>query len=834
MCLYSSFLGLPDPRFAGLSPKPQYAESRNFKTTHVKIELDLDIPKKTVSGVCTTSFKSMNGKSSLILKAHHFKLLYVKDTKGKLLKYTYDDSKIEITTDAEADKEITVVIGYKLQDPKLWIYFVGPDKHYPDKPVQVWSHSESEDAPYWFPTQDLPNDKSTTEVVVTVPNNLMAVSNGTLLKSSENKKEKTKTFHWKMSKPHSPYLVSFAVGDFEELKDKWKNVPVIYYCQKGRGDDIKRAFGKTPQMIDFFSNKIGVSYPYEKYAQVAAVDFIFGGMEHTTVTTQTDDALHDERAHEEAKYFSEGLCAHELAHQWFGDLITCKDWSHLWLNESFATYFDALYMEHERGNDEFLYELFQNAESYFSEDKEKYRRPIVTNLFRRPNDLVDRHTYQKGSIILHMLRNALGDKLWWKVIKNYVQKNQDKAVETLDFIEAIEDVTGMNMKKFFDQWIFSAGHPEYKVLYSWDAKTKDACIHISQNQTSDTPLFSANVKFEFTTRSCTKTFEELVEQKEQILTYKIDSEPLMLRIDPDNVILKRIETVKPLAMWIFQLVNDPNVIGRIMAAGEIAKYGTLKESEILGEAMLKDKFWGVQAEIAALLGQMKNTTAMEYLIKGLSLKHPAARKAVVAALGEFKDPKIIKDIKPLLDDKNSYLVPAEVCRTLGKTKDPSVEPLIMSMLTRASWLDAIRAVAVDGIAHLKGAESIEFLKKYSEYGNEERPRFAAIRNLAIYGKGRKDVLDTLVALTEDKYTLVQISAADALGELRDERAIPVLENLIKDDRDGRIKRAAEDAIKKIYPWLDTDIDSYRASIEVRRELEQKDKDLAAAKRSAEK
>ena len=150
-------------------------------------------------------------------------------------------------------------------------------------------------------------------------------------------------------------------------------------------------------------------------------------------------------------------------------------------------------------------------------------------------------------------------------------------------------------------------------------------------------------------------------------------------------------------------------------------------SGIETDAVLKDKFWGVQAEIAALLGQMKNTTAMEYLIKGLSLKHPAARKAVVAALGEFKDPKIIKDIKPLLDDKNSYLVPAEVCRTLGKTKDPSVEPLIMSMLTRASWLDAIRAVAVDGIAHLKGAESIEFLKKYSEYGNEERPRFAAIR-----------------------------------------------------------------------------------------------------------
>ena len=834
MCLYSSFLGLPDPRFAGLSPKPQYAPTRNFKTVHVKLELDIDIQKKTVSGICTTSFKSLNGKSSLILKAHHFKLLYVKDGKGKPLKHTYDDSEIEITTDAETDKEITVVIGYKLQDPKLGIYFVGPDKHYPDKPLQVWSHSESEDAPYWFPTQDLPNDKSTTEMLITVPNNLMAVSNGTLAKTTENKKDKTKTFHWKMSKPHSQYLVSFAVGDFDEIRDKWKNVPVIYYCEKGRGNDIKRAFGKTPQMIDFFSNRIGFAYPYEKYSQVAVTDFIFGGMEHTTVTTQTDDALHDERAHEEAKYFSEGLCAHELAHQWFGDLITCKDWSHLWLNESFATYFDALFTEQDMGGDEFAYKLYNNAQSYFAEDKDEYRRPIVTNLFRRSNDLVDRHTYQKGSIILHMLRNFLGDILWWKVIKHYVQKNQNRAVETLDFIEAIENVTGMNMKKFFDQWIFSPGHPEYKVLYHWDAKSKDVSVHISQNQSSDTPLFSANIRFEITTRSGTKTFEELVEQKEQTFIYKTDSEPVMLRIDPDNVILKKIEVVKPLTMWIYQLENDPNVIGRIASAAEIAKYGTLKEAKILGEAMLRDKFWGVQAEIAALLGQMKNTTAMEYLIKGLSIKHPSARKSVVAALGEFRDPKIIKDIKPLLDDKNSYLVPAEACRTLGKTKDPSAEALIMSMLTRDSWLDAIRAVAVDGMAHLKGAEAIEFLKKYSEYGNEERPRFAAIRNLAIYGKGRKDVLDILIALTEDKFTLVQISAADALGELRDERAVPVLEKLIKDDRDGRLKRAAEDAIKKIYPWLDTDIDSYRASIEVRRKLEQKDKDLAAAKRSAEK
>lgn len=835
MCFYfSNFMGLPDPRWAGIAPKPQYAASRNFQTTHVKIEIDVDPTKKSVSAVCATTLRSLNGKSKLILNAKYFKLLSVKDGKGKALKHSYDGSKIELSVGAETGKEVAVVVSYKLQDPKLGIYFIGPDKHYPNKPVQAWSHSESEDAPYWFPTQDLPNDKSTTEMIITVPANLMAISNGSLVKATDNKKDKTKTFHWRMAKPHSQYLVSFAAGEFEEVKDKWKSIPVIYYCQKGRAADIKRAFGKTPQMIDFFSKKIGLDYPYDKYGQVAVTDFIFGGMEHTTVTTQTDDALHDERAHEEAKYFSEGLCAHELAHQWFGNLITCKDWSHLWLNESFATYFDALYAEHDLGAEEFSYKLYQNGQSYFAEDKDEYRRPIVTNLFRRSNDLVDRHTYQKGSLVLHMLRNALGNGLWWKAVRHYVHKFQNKAVETSDLIAAIEESTGQNMKKFFDHWVFSAGHPEYKVLYHWDAKSKEAVLHISQNQPADTTLFSASMIFEFTTQSGAKSFDELAEQKEQTFRYKLDSEPLMLRIDPENIILKKLEAIKPLSMWIYQLANDPNVIGRITAASEIAKYGTYKEAKILGEAMLRDRFWGVQAEIAALLGQMKNQAAMEFLIKGLSLKHPLARKAVAAALGEFKDPKIIKEIKPLLDDRNSYLVPAEACRTLGKTKDPSAEPILKAMLMRDSWLDAIRAASVDGLAHLHGHEAIETLKKYSEYGWEERPRFAAIKNLAQFGKGRKDVLDKLIELTDDKYTLVQIAAADALGELRDEQAIPTLEKLIKGDRDGRLKRAAEDAIRKIYPWIDSDIETYRAGEEVKRKLEQRDKELAAAKRSAEK
>ncbi len=821
--MYNDLYGfLPDPRFAGSAPKPQYARDRNFSTTHAKLEITIDVNKKVIDGVCSSTLKSLNGNNKLVMNAVNFKLSSVKDGKGKPLKYNYDSSKIEIETGrVEQGKEVTIVISYKVQEPKLGVYFVGPDKFYPKRPQQIWSHNEPEEARYWYPTQDLPNDRSTTEMIITVPSSFIVISNGLLINVSENRKEKTKTFHWKMKKSHSSYLVSFAAGEFSEVSDKWKSVDVTYYCEKGREEDIKRAFGKTPQMIGFFSKKIGVDYPYEKYAQVAVADFIFGGMEHTTATTQTDDALHDETAHEEAKYFSDGLCAHELAHQWFGDLITCKDWSHLWLNESFATYFDALFEEHDKGRDEFLYKMYQNAKHYFAEDKDEYRRPIVTNLYRRPNDLVDRHTYQKGSLVLHMLRFALGDELWWRVVNNYVKQNQEKSVETVDFIKVIEETTGTNMKKFFDQWVFSAGHPEYRVLYFWDSKTKEANIHISQNQPADTGLFSAKIKFEFTTKNGVETFEELVEQKEQLFKYKIASEPLLLRIDPDNVVLKKLDATKPRSMWLYQLEFDPNIIGRITAATEISKYGTKKDAEILGNAMLKEKFWGVQAEIATLLGQIRNQASLDYLLKGLSLPHPLTRQAVLSALAEFRDPKIIKDVRVMLDDKKSYFVPAEACSTLGKLKDPSAEPILNNALQRESWLDVIRGGAINGLAHLRGEDSVDLLKKFSQQGVEHRTRMVAIRNLSLFGKGRKDVLDTLMDLAKDDHVLIRISAVDALGELRDERAVPLLETFTKGDLDGRLIRASEDAIKRIYPWLDTDIETYRIGQEIKKRLQEK-------------
>ncbi|NIT57927.1 MAG: aminopeptidase, partial [Aliifodinibius sp.] len=318
------------------------------------------------------------------------------------------------------EETIIVAIEYEAQ-PRAGLYFVHPEIGYPDKPWQIWSQGEMEFNSHWFPCYDFPNDRMTSEMIVTVPKWQMAISNGELLAVTENDASNTITYHWKESVPHVTYLLSLVVGEFLEARDEWtggsprrNGVPVTYYVEPQDSHKVARSFHKTVEMMDFFSHKTGIDYPYEKYAQTTIRDFMWGGMENISATTLTRNTLHDQRAH--LDYTSDGLVAHELAHQWWGDLLTCNNWNHIWLNESFATYFDALYVDHDMGNDEFIMEMQQNRNRYLKEDSTKYRRPIVYNLYEDASQMFDRHTYQKGSWVLHMIRYILGDELWWKAI----------------------------------------------------------------------------------------------------------------------------------------------------------------------------------------------------------------------------------------------------------------------------------------------------------------------------------------------------------------------------------------------------------------------------------
>lgn len=795
--------GQLDARFTLKGSVPHYAPDRTFDTEHIRLDLRLDLRGKSLEGICTTTLRVLaEGASELAFDAVRFKIASVR-AQGRSIKFKNDGKKLTVLLPkpARRGEKMEIAIQYKVTRPPLGLYFIGPDRGYPDKAVQVWTQGEDEFARYWFPCHDSPQDRTTTEIIVRVPKGFTAVSNGRLVKKSSVGRETQ--FHWKQEIPHATYLVTLAVGEFSEIKDTWRGKPVLYYVSKGREEDAKRAFGKTPKMMEFFSRQIGVPYAYPKYAQVAALDFIFGGMENTSATTQTALTLHDERAH--LDFSSDPLVAHELAHQWFGDLLTCRDWSHAWLNESFATYFEALFTEHDKGADEFAVELRQNAEIYFEEDRDHYRRAIVTKVFKQPSDLFDRHLYEKGSLVLHMLRGLLGDRDFWKSIGIYVRENRGKVVETRQLLDAIEQATGKNLSKFFDQWVFGAGHPEYKIRYWWDARKKEAVVRVLQTQTTngETSLFSSSIEFGFRSGQKEKRFKETVDKKAHLFRFKLKAEPELVLFDPDHWILKKVDFPKSEKMWIHQLTQDPHVMGRVDAAKALAKMGSPAVVDALARAILSEKFWHVQGEMAQALGQIRTPAAAQALLRAhADISHPKARRAILYALGEFREIQVRDRLLETYQDEKSYFAFNQAIRALARQGDPAALDVIEDALKKESWNDVTRSGALEALTALKPADVVARLKKHTAYGVPDTRRMTAIRCLAQVGVGRTDVQDHLIGLLNDPYLLVQMAAVRGLSQIGDERAVPALEKLTEGDRDGRLLRSAQEAVEKLKKGID--------------------------------
>jgi len=807
-CLSHISIATADGRFAYPGSTPHYAPDRTFDTRHIRLTLALDFPRKTLKGECLTTLKAIADQADeMIFDAVDFKDLTV-SSGGKPLQFEYKGRQIIIRWPKPFTRgaSVDVAIGYRVTRPKLGLHFVGPDRHYPDKPIQAWTQGEDEYNRYWFPCHDAPQERTTTEMIVTVPERFTAISNGALLRVQ--RRGRARTFHWKHNVPHSPYLVSLVAGEFSQIKDRWRRVPVLYFCPPGREEDAKRAFGKTPKMIDFFSKKLGVPYAYAKYSQTAAVDFIYGGMENTSCTTQTILTLHDERAH--LDFSSDPLVAHELAHQWFGDLVTCKDWSHAWLNESFATYFEALFKEHDGGLDEFVYELRHNSDAYFDEDKERYRRPLSTKFYKNTNDLFDRHLYEKGSCILHMIRRQLGDRGWWRSMNLYLNRHRAEGVETVNLLDAIQEATGKNLRSFFDQWVFKGGHPEFKARTWWDARAKKAFIRVLQMQTvnEETPLYTIPVEFDLYLNGKPRRFKESVTKKEHLFSYTLPSAPELVLFDPEHTILKRVDFAKPEPMWIMQLTEDPHVLGRIDAASALGRQASPGAVQALRQALFQEKFWGVQCEIARALGQANSTVALEALLDALrSLEHPKVRRTLYEALGSYPSGRVQSEVKARCSSEKSYFAEAEAIRTLGRMKDPSLLGLFKDYLKRESWNDTLRCAALDAVGSLQIAESFTVLKEYIRYGHHPNARMTAIRRLGQLGRGREDVQSALIELLKDPYLLVQLAAVRTLGSVADERATDALMKCTTGDIDGRLKRAAEESIRKIRKGMEQEFPS---------------------------
>ncbi|MGC2131216.1 MAG: M1 family aminopeptidase [Candidatus Aquilonibacter sp.] len=803
--------------FALPGARLQYGPDKIVDVEHIELYLEPDLEHHTLDGICTTTVRPFDQPvDRLELDAVDLEISSV-ERDGKPCAFSLRDNKLAIAFDPPLlpDQSAAFRIVYRTSRPRHGLFFVDLSPEYPDKVRHAWTQSQDENARYWFPSLDYPHEKQTSQTTVAVPKGIFALANGKLIERRDDG-ERT-IFTYRQEIPHSTYLMTLVAGPFVEARQAdagSRAVPVYYYVLPGREADGERAFGNTPRMIAAFEERIGTPYPYARYSQIAVTDFIFGGMENTSATTQTDRTLHDERAH--LDFSSDPLVSHELAHQWFGDLLTCRDWSQAWLNEGFATYFECVWREADLGYDEYLYDVFGCVARYLQEDAERYRRPIVCNRFRDPIEVFDRHLYEKAGAVLHMLRGELDDKRFWRSIAHYVAQNAERNVETIDLIRAIEEATGRNMRGFFDQWIFRGGHPEVEVSVTWDAERKAVTVTIDQKQSvdDDAPAF----RFEVDLGLCAdvpshlvanagagplageRRIRVVVERAHETVTIPLDFEPKLVRFDPGAWLLGSITYKLGATLAAASLHGDPDPVARIRAARELAKDGWQAAQEALRSAFERDPFWGVLEEAAAALGATRAPWAREILVSAMHHKHPKVRRAVAAALGNFRDAGVASTLLSASQDDESYFVRAAALESLGKTRDPRAFDILVAAIGGRSWNGTVESGAARGLAETGDARAADALIGAIHLGVDEGLRRAAAGALARMGAlvfpERSRIVDAIVQLLDDPMFLVQLAAIAAAESLEDVRALPALDRLATSGFDGRIRRdAAEAAIR---------------------------------------
>lgn len=812
---------------------PHYNPDRPGQVEHIALDLDFDIPNKSYGGTCSIRLNPVrDGVSSLTLDAVSLTIEAV-TVDGEPQPYDYDGEQLQVTLvqPTVAGQPIGLTIRYAVREPERGIYFIAPDEHYPDKPYQVWTQGEDEDSRYWFPCFDYPGQLATSEVRVRVPGQYFALSNGDLISTEAD--GDAKIYHWRLDKVHPSYLMTLAIGEYDSIETDWRGRPVRYYVQKGRKDQIELTMGKTPRMMEHFSQVYGYDYPFSNYDQACPADFIFGGMENTTTTLLTDRCLLDERAAID-NLSSETLVAHELAHQWFGDLIVINHWSHAWVKEGMATYSEVLWMEHEYGYDEAMYYHLNHARAYLAEDASRYRRPLVTHIYREPIELYDRHIYEKGSCVYHMIRQAIGDQLFTRTLSTLLADNAHSTVETVDVLRAIDKATGKNLRYLFDQYVYRGGHPDYTVAYSWDSSSNLAKVTVTQTQVADGKsqvqegLFDLKIDIGFgygADGSCPVTVNPItvrLHERQQALYFPLEKKPDFISFDVGNHTLKTVKLEYPLAELKAQLQHDPDPISRLYAAEALAKKGSLEAVEALSQALVNDPFWAVRAEVAAALATVQLDQAVAGLLQGLKDEHPKVRRATISALGNVKTAASFKALKTVVESgDDSYYVESAAAQALGKVgastlsngkkKEKKALKVLKSVLKEcAGWNEVVRSGAVAGLSLFTTSEAaLDLLLPYTEIGTPQALRLSAIRALGKIAAGQSKascdrILDRLEAISREEFFLTQVSVVMALGQMESAGALRLLRGLAEQSPDGRVKRRAEEALGRVQKAMGSD------------------------------
>jgi aminopeptidase N len=735
------------------------------------------------------------------------------------LPFSSGASRLWITLDHAYGRGDTLRVEIKYHgSPRAGLYFVNPSAMHPDAPREIWSQGEPEFNHFWFPCWDYPNDMSTSEMVVTVPAGQSVVSNGRLV--SVTKHGDQVTYDWLESVPHSSYLTSLAIGPWRKVSDHEGRLPVDYYVPDTVSDaTARRSFHLTPDMIGFFSNSLGVPYPYEQYAQVTVSQYFFGGMENVSATTLTDTTLHDARA--DPDYSSQALVAHELGQHWFGDLVQGRDWADIWLNEGFATYLEALYAQYHEGDDEFRLQMMQDQESAKQQDEEDYVRPIVDDHYTDPLQMFDSITHEKGAVVLDMLRNMLDGEaaaarpasqreLFFRALRSYLTKYRAQAVGTAALTRTLETSTGRKLDWFFREWVYMAGHPDYRVRARYDAGARIERLSVEQTQAGPgvTGAFVMPVQVEFHGANGESRRVSIDDQKRlQAFEIPLRFKPLWVDFDPRDIIEKTLVFSQPVDALAAKAQRDPAMMSRISAVRQLGSVtGSRIEAAVsaLSAALEHDAFYGVRTYAAISLGELHTQTAESALLAALAEPDSRVRVGVVEALATFRgDSDAYHALLGKLNSDPSYAVQAAAAKAIGSFGTAHAVSALERVVERGSDSHVMEGV-FEGLAATRDPRAFSVLLTHARAGMPLTLRLEALRALerpghALSKRDRDALVTALRAALDDPDLSIRQTGEEIAGAWHLNELGPQISKLARTAPTGFERDSADEALRQLRP-----------------------------------
>ncbi len=627
---------------------PSY--EREIDLIHTTLHIKFDFEKEAVLGKAILRAKPwFYPINRFTLDAKGFEIHSVKLKNRKELSYDYQDDQLTILLDKNYTREqnIEVEINYTAYPGKgpeggsqaiassRGLFFINPRGEDPDKPTQIWTQGETEHNSRWFPTIDKPIERCTQEMYITVDDKYTTLSNGLMLSSVKNP-DGTRTDYWKMDKPHAPYLFMIAVGEYAVVKDHWRGIELGYYVEPEYEKDAKKIFEYTPEMLDFFSELLGVKYPWSKYSQIVVRDYVSGAMENTTAVIFGEFVQKHER--ELIDRSNERIVAHEMFHHWFGDLVTCESWSNLTLNEGFATYSEYLWFEHKHGRDAADHHRMNQHHSYLASTMQGGIHPLIYFGYGEKEEMFDAHSYNKGGLVLHQLRDVLGKEAFFAGLKKYLNDNAYTDVEAHELRLAMEEVSGRDLNWFFDQWFFSAGHPTVVVTKEFNPETRQLNIKMEQTQPASDGqphIFQLPIAIDIYVEGMPVRRETvLLNQRKQEWTFDLDQNPALVNVDANRVFIGNLIYDQSDAEYAYMYDHAPLFEDRNEAIQKLSKSPDPVAQTSLKKA-LKDPFWAIRkaALMAIQLDEKTTPVLLELTTKD---PHSDVRKAAISKLSEHR------------------------------------------------------------------------------------------------------------------------------------------------------------------------------------------------------